>query len=108
MTTVCCKLPNGITVELGEKKVHLAGISKTTIIGSTHGSTEVNDEFWKAWVEKNKEFPPYKAGAIFAAKNQNEAAAVAKDLAEVTTGLEPMKKQDDKRAKGIKPAVEKK
>lgn len=104
MTTVCCKLPNGITLELGDKKVPLAGINKSRIIGSTYGTTEVDGEFWNAWVTKNKDFAPYKSGAIFAAKNQNEAAAVAKDLAEVTTGLEPMKKQDDKRAKGIKPA----
>ena len=103
MTTVCCKLPHGITLELGDKKVTLNGVNRALVIGATHGSTEVSNEFWEAWVAKNKEFPPYKSGAIFAGKNQSEAAAVAKDLAEVTTGLEPMKKKDDKRAKGVKP-----
>jgi hypothetical protein len=108
MATVCCKLPNGIVIELGDKKVALNGVNKSAIIGATHGSTEVNDDFWKAWVEKHKEYPPYKSGAIFAGKNQNEAAAVAKDLEEVTTGLEPMKKKGDKRAAGVLPADEKK
>lgn len=106
MTTVCCKLPHGITLELGDKRVTLAGVNKALVIGATHGTTEVNEEFWGAWVAQNKDFPPYKSGAIFAGKSQREAEAVAKDLVDVTTGLEPMKQKGDKRATGVKPVSE--
>lgn len=105
---VGCKLPNGIVLEVGKTKVALNGLNRTKIIGSTHGTTDVDEEFWKAWSAENKEFPAFKSGAIFAAASQNEVAAMGKSLAEVPTGFEPMKKKGDKRAPGVEPATDKK
>lgn len=102
--SVGCKLPNGIVLEVGAVKVTLNGINKTTIIGSTHGTTEVDEEFWNKWSTDHKDFPALKSGAIFKADSPREVAAMGKSLAEVATGLEPMKKTGDKRAPGVKPA----
>ena len=103
-----CRLPNGIILEHPtnpKKKVELAGLNKTTIIGATYAQTDVDSEFWEAWLAANREFAPLVNGAIFFAKNADEAQSKAKDVAKESTGFEPMAQNDDKRARGVKKAA---
>lgn len=102
-----CKLPNGITlrhptIKVGpESSVTLKGLHKSLIIGADHATTEVDDDFWKAWKAKNEDFEPLTSGAIFEARSVNDAAAIAREFSERKTGLEPMA-QD---AMGVKKAA---
>lgn len=106
MTTaviIGCRLPHGVVLEHpkdASKRITLKGIHASNVIGATHGTTVVPADFWEAWKAANAEFKPFKSGAIFAASNQNEAEAKAKDLKGKKTGLEPM----DQNAMGVKPA----
>lgn len=103
--TVGCKLPNGIILDHPgnpDNKVVLSGRNKSVIVGADYATTEVDADFFAAWMDVNKEFPAVVSGAIFVAKNPNEAAAMAKDLVEETTGFEPMRTDGkDTRAKGV-------
>ena len=83
-----CKLPNGIILEVGDQQVELNGLNKCAIIGATHGSTNVDADFWAAWKTQNSTFSALKNGAIFEASSESEAAAKVKDTGK--TGLEPM------------------
>lgn len=100
-----CKLPNGITLRhptiKGGPDVTLKGLHKSLIIGADHATTEVDDDFWKAWKAKNEDFEPLTSGAIFEARSVNDAAAIAREFSERKTGLEPMA-QD---AMGVKKAA---
>jgi hypothetical protein len=92
-----CKLPNGIVLEVGEKSVEINGLNKSVIIGATHATTEVDNDFWQAWKKEHADFPALKSGAIFEAKTEKDAAVAVKDTGK--TGLEPMpqdNKLDDK------------
>lgn len=98
---VCCKLPNGIVLEHPEKesiRVMLYGVNSSKIIGSVYGETRVDADFWGAWKAANKDFVPFKMGAIFEAKTTKEAAGKAADTPK--TGLEPLPRD----AMGVKPA----
>jgi hypothetical protein len=100
-----CKLPHGIIIELPadpSKKITLNGKNKAVIIGAEHGTTDVDSEFWDAWIAANPDFPAVKSGAIFVAKNLNDAAAIAKETADEKTGFEAM----DPKSNGVKPAKE--
>lgn len=107
---VGCKLPTGVIIEHPIdplQKVTLNGANKATIIGSGYGTTEVNGEFWEVWAGCNKEFAPFKNGAIFVAKTIGDVAAVAKELADESTGLEPMQTDGkDPRAGNVKTTTE--
>jgi hypothetical protein len=48
--TVCCRLPNGIVLEHPsepDKKIHLAGRNKASIIGQDYGVTELDVSVWR-------------------------------------------------------------
>lgn len=109
--SVGCKLPNGIILHhplKPEISVTLNGRNAAPIIGSDHGKTDVDAEFWDAWISANATFAPLTSGAIFVAKNAESLAAVAAEYKERTTGLEPMRTDGkDPRAKGVKTNVEK-
>ena len=98
MATIHCKLPCGILLELGEKSVTLNGVNKASIIGADYGTTDVDDGFWADWAKVNKEFAPFKSGAIFAAKLPD---ATAKSKDQPKTGLEPI----DPAVAAVKPAT---
>jgi hypothetical protein len=98
VATIHCKLPCGIVLELGEKSIELNGVNKASIIGADYGTTEVDDGFWSGWVKANKEFAPFKSGAIFSAK---AADAEAKSTDQPKTGLEPI----DPAASSVTPAT---
>lgn len=103
---VGCKLPNGIVLEHpldAKNKVELAGRNKAVVIGADYATTEVDGDFWDNWIAFNKEFTAVTSGAIFVAKTISDAAAIARELINEKTGLEPMGTDGkDERAGGIK------
>lgn len=105
---VGCKLPHGLILDHPldpTKKVELAGLNGSRIIGATHGVTEVDGEFWEAWKTVHADFPALKSGAIFEAKSQADVAAKAKELEGEKTGFEAMAQDGtDERASGVKAA----
>lgn len=108
MIVVGCKLPHGITLEHPadpKKTVTLNGVNKAVIVGADYATTEVDEEFWAAWSEANKEFPAVKSGAIFAARSNSDVQAIGKENADRKTGMEPMRTDGkDPRASGVKVA----
>jgi len=95
-----CKLPNGIILEVGDKSKLIKGLNASVIIGADHVTTEVDAEFYEAWLADHKDFPAVKSGAIFVAKTIEAIKEKAKDLKKEKTGFEPM--QQD--AMGVKSA----
>lgn len=103
---VACRLPNGIILQNPKKPeitVKLNGTNKALIVGATYGLTEVDADFWAAWVAAHSQFPAYKVGAIFAASDEKNVAAKAAEYALVKTGFEKMPQED--KTSGIKKAV---
>lgn len=99
-----CRLPHGLTLTNPidpNSKVTLNGLNKAVIIGATYATTEVDEEFWEIWKAAHAgTFKPFDSGAIFEARNSNEAAEKGKELAGERTGLEPLERD----AAGVKPA----
>ena len=108
IVVVGCKLPCGIILESPidpSIKVELNGANKAVIVGSRYGSTDVDGDFWELWAAQNKDFPPFASQAIFVAKNAVEIVAVAAELKDEKTGIEPMQTDGkDPRASGVNPA----
>jgi hypothetical protein len=50
----------------------------------------VDKEFWDKWREQNADLDAIKKGCVFARGKPADAAAQAKDHAEVKSGMEPM------------------
>jgi hypothetical protein len=102
-----CRLPNGLVLQHPNPevavRVRLNGKFSSKIIGATHGTTEVDADFWEVWKKAYANYQPLKSGAIFEARSETESAAKAKELSKELTGFEPMK-QD---AAGVKPAEKK-
>ena len=102
--TIGCRLPSGLEIQVGDKKIELAGqnqrykefgIEIILLKDEDYGTTEVDASFWEAWKQiVGKDFAPLKSGAIFESKNATEAKAQAKDLKEKKTGHEPMPQTD--------------
>lgn len=92
--TVGCKMPNGLILEMGEKRVVLNGANSSGIIGG-HGLTEgVDKEFWDAWSAKHATLDPVKKGFVFAHEKTANTVAEAKEKAAEKTGLEPLDPKD--------------
>jgi len=103
---VGCKLPHGIVLENPldpSVKRLIKGKNSSLIVGAPHCTTEVDADFWAAWLGANADFPAVKSGAIFEAKSEADAAAIVKETLAEKTGFEPMPQQ----APGIEKADEK-
>jgi hypothetical protein len=97
---VICKLPHGLIIEHPKTgaKVTLNGKNKDVAISPVipilfqemYGSTDVDADFWEAWLAENKDFAPIKNNAIFASKDSVTAKAKVKELAKEKTGFEGM------------------
>lgn len=103
--TIGCRLPNGLFLDLGDPTkpvVELAGQrqaqARSPIIilsEDDYGTTEVDLSFWEAFKARvGPEFAPIKSGAVFEAKSEKEAKAIAKDLKGKKTGHEPLAQED--------------
>lgn len=108
---VGCRLPNGIILELPGKpevKVAIKGMNSVTINGALmagHAETIVEEEFWNAWLSKNKDFAALSSGALFANANPADLADMAKDNKKRKTGFDKLTKDDEKES-GVKDAKE--
>lgn len=107
---VASRLPFGLLIEHPQDpniKVELAGIPRSDSgrIITPYGETEVDKDFWDAWVEENQNFTAYKNGVIFATASKKDLALEAQHYEgkDALTGLEPIPQKVD----GIKPADEK-
>jgi len=90
---VGCKLPHGVILDHpsdSSKKVTINGKNKALLIGSEYATTEVEEDFWKAWMAVNKDFPPLKSGAMFFAKAQLDARSIAIEYKPRKSGFEAM------------------
>lgn len=96
--TVGCRLPTGIILRLAdaqgnETQVELKGqnadMNGAIFIQPTHcGYTEVDKDFWDAWIAKHSDFAPVVSGAIFAEATESKARGAAKERVKDKTGLE--------------------
>jgi hypothetical protein len=97
---VGCKLPNGLILEVEDKRVCLRGSRIVSQPNQRKGYVApeviyadsinlVNKEFWEAWTAKvGKNYKPLRSGAIYASSNKIEATAKAKESADEKTGFE--------------------
>lgn len=93
-----CKLPNGLTLEhpldpkqtvtLKSRYTQLGSGENVSFVDGGHSETTVDADFWAAWKLTNAEFPAFKAGAIFEAKDSLSLASIAKEREKVITGFE--------------------
>ena len=103
--TIGCRLPSGLILDLGDPtkpSVELAGQRQTQarspiilLTEEDYGTTEVDSSFWEAFKTRvGPEFAPIKSGAIFEAKSEKDAKAIAKELKGKKTGHEPLPQED--------------
>lgn len=105
--TVGCKLPSGLVMELIEvgngllpavkgKTVTLAGANSLRVgmvgnpLNGRFATTQVEEEFAKAWFERNKNLECVRTGLVFPCEKPNAAESMAKERDAVKTGLEPL------------------
>ena len=114
--TVLCRLPSGVTLELhdldglksrasSEAPVMQAAVAlrSVTLNGAKHdpayhhaegrllgraGRTEVDGDFWKAWLDQNQRNQLVTNHLVFAEANAAKADAAAAELNKEKTGLE--------------------
>lgn len=113
IVVVGCKLPSGIIVDVcdpGENEhgqkimvprrqpVTFKGANSSNIVGG-FGLTEVDAEFWDAWIKQNAKFPAVANGLIFAQDRRDKAADNAMDHADAKSGFEGI--NPDKPGKGV-------
>ncbi len=94
---VVCKLPHGIILEVGRKKIKLKGSMQLghfylsiSILSQIVGLTKVPKDLWEAWIKDHQEFMPYKKGLIFAVDKKKRILDEAKEKEALFHGLEPI------------------
>lgn len=87
--TVGCKLPHGLRLDHEGHRVTLNGANSSRVIGG-YGMTEVDGDFWEAWLSRHRDYPPVTAGLVFAQNTAKSAESQAKEQAQVATGFEPI------------------
>lgn len=91
--TIGCKLPNGIHMIQGEKRVRILGWNNNEIVGLSHGITrEVPVELWEAWSAEHADSKLVKGGFIFAEESEKRAQDKAKEQADNKSGQEQLPK----------------
>ncbi|QGX88556.1 hypothetical protein BHJ80_16750 [Escherichia coli] len=91
MVTVGCKLPNGLVLEVGQKRVQVAGWRNNAVkIVGPAVRTQVDKVFFDAWLAEHGQQPYVKNGVIFAQDKANSAVSQATEQKAVKSGLEPL------------------
>ena len=93
-----CRLPHGLILEHPlnpDVKVTLKGKNSRVVAGlyvpeQDFAMTEVDSDFWEAWIATNKAFPAITSNAIFVAKDAGSAESIAKELRNEATGMEQL------------------
>lgn len=94
------RLPMGLILELNGIKQEIAGLNASRVIGAEYTVSEIDKDFFDAWVKANPEFQPIANGSIFAITARDEKAT-AKEKSANKTGLEPI----DPNSHGVKSAA---
>ena len=88
---VGCKLPHGLFLDHNGTRVALNGANTGTIVGVDGvktGLTEVEKDFFDAWLAAHKDAPYVANGMVFANDKLNDTKAEAAEMASVKTGFE--------------------
>jgi hypothetical protein len=90
---VGCKLPNGLHLDLKDKsgevrRVTINGANSARIVGGYGLTHDVDAEFMTDWFKRNHKHPAVLNRSIFIHAEEASARAIAKEQAEVTTGLQ--------------------
>lgn len=88
---VGCKLPHGLHLDYNGARVTLNGSNTGTIVGVDGvktGLTEVEKDFFDAWLAAHKDAPYVVNGMVFANDKLNDTKAEAAEMASVKTGFE--------------------
>lgn len=99
-----CRLPHGLVLEYRGVSVTLKGKNSRVVAGlyvpeQDFATTEVDADFWEAWLKEHSTFPAVTSNSIFVANDSSSADAVAKELRAESTGfeqLDPTKEKDVK------------
>lgn len=102
--TVACKLPSGLTIEHGGKKLELEGSHGALSVGGYGLTKGVDEDFFNGWLLEHEEFAPVKAGLIFAQPTADRAADQAREMRDVRNGMEGL--NPHKPADGVEPTDE--
>jgi len=96
---VGCKLPNGLILQVGDKRVCLRGSAIPKQPNAKNADSReflyadsislVDRVFWEAWVAQvGTDFRPLKSGAIYASNSKTDATSKAKETERLKTGFE--------------------
>ena len=93
--TIGCRLPHGLVLEYKGVEVTLKGKNSRVVAGlyvpeQDFATTEVDADFWEAWITAHSTFPAILSGAIFIAKDAASAEAIAKEFRNEPTGMEQL------------------
>ena len=117
---VACKLPNGLILEVlntdgvpvrhtihgNRPKLDKRGNERRGVItltkDDTFGVTPIPADYWAAWAKQNANAPYVKAGMVYAMPDMDGVEGMARELADVRTGLEGL--DPDRPAPGIEKA----
>lgn len=86
---VGCRHPHGIILTVGDTSVELKGMNSAVIAG-TYGLTQVDEEFWAAWLKSHSDWPMVVNGMIFAQAKVADLQAEAEEVADEKTGFEAL------------------
>jgi hypothetical protein len=96
---VGCLLPNGLTIKVGpkdqEKSITLRGANtamrRDFITKGEVGITEVDEDLFKDWMQRHKDYDPVKRGLIFSHAKPDSVTSMAKEKKDVPTidGINP-------------------
>lgn len=100
-----CRLPHGIVLEHAGRSVELNGRNKHVFGGLyvpeyDYGTTEVDADFWEAWIKEHPTFPAVLSNAIFVAKTEADLKAIGNELKQEKTGMEQL---DPEKETEVKP-----
>lgn len=90
--TIGCKIPLGLVLEVGNKKVTLNGSNKTLIPEFGIGLTEVEKDFADQWFKENSFRSCVVNNLVFVEKDDKSAVAKAKEIIDVKSGTERLDK----------------
>lgn len=86
------KLAGDLELEVNGKTQVINGHAKNLIqVADGHGITEIDKDFWDAWLAQNKETKLVKGGFIFAQETAEKAKSEAKEKRTNKSGTERLK-----------------
>lgn len=101
---VGCKLPHGVHLRLGERRITLNGVNTDGVVApGGYGLTTVDAEDWAALQKKYEGDTAFINKLIFAEETEVKAKKTAEKNADKATGLEPIDPNGLQEGGAIKP-----